>query len=560
MDATKFGKIGRGAGGERLLELQKNWRVGKANACIGQEDALVEQISAHLGDRQVMIVMLLAKLTAAQDVTPKTFVLHVLKFYEAGLLDSVQFLFDWGFLRPISLPDFIPFPGAPADKNRMVAAARAQLGEDLPTGSSLFPSRYEAEYEEIDMVSRGAFGEVWRAQHRLDGREYAIKKVYLHQLLALSQEQSQKQLEVVLREVQCLAQLDHPNTVRYHTAWLEQRWLPRGENTGQSVRGTPRQYKMGGAQGSTASTPRGFTTSESLYSSWSVDEGGYGGSVAGNEDFFDWEDSESGVGVNGGGREGACGVGLGQLTVEVVLYIQMQFYPGMTLKDVLARRVAPVSPKSSSASPGFGPTTPVLTPQGSPGQQALTAGRLLMTGPIGGGVARTERDIEAENVRILREMAQGLAHVHASGIIHRDLKPENVMFGSDGTVKIGDFGLSTLPSLSATAAVQAAAAAAAGGPSRKASGSTGDPLGRRPPKLQRLWSSDSIKAPEEEREDWEGDEMAVSQGCWPWSTASSAAEGKGALVPSPAGQGVRRSFNTAEARETEGGLGRRRDG
>jgi len=43
---------------------------------------------------------------------------------------------------------------------------------------------------------------------------------------------------------------------------------------------------------------------------------------------------------------------------------------------------------------------------------------------------------------IFRQIVNGLAHVHAKDIIHRDLKPANIFAGDDGSFMIGDFGLS----------------------------------------------------------------------------------------------------------------------
>jgi cyclin-dependent kinase len=77
----------------------------------------------------------------------------------------------------------------------------------------------------------------------------------------------------------------------------------------------------------------------------------------------------------------------------------------------------------------------------------LDGGRLALVFPfLQYDFARLlERDmVTATQTRsILRDMFQGLAHIHKLGIIHRDVKPSNILMSSpDGPAYLADFGIS----------------------------------------------------------------------------------------------------------------------
>lgn len=75
-------------------------------------------------------------------------------------------------------------------------------------------SRYKEEFVEIIRLGKGGFGSVFKVKNKLDGREYAVKKVPL-------KETNPDLCLKVLREVKVLANLSHSNVVGYHAAWLE---------------------------------------------------------------------------------------------------------------------------------------------------------------------------------------------------------------------------------------------------------------------------------------------------------------------------------------------------
>uniref|UniRef100_A0A2K5EQW3 Interferon-induced, double-stranded RNA-activated protein kinase n=1 Tax=Aotus nancymaae TaxID=37293 RepID=A0A2K5EQW3_AOTNA len=69
-----------------------------------------------------------------------------------------------------------------------------------------FSLRFAMDFEEIELIGSGAFGQVFKAKHRIDRKTYVIKRVKYN---------SNK----VEREVKALAELDHVNIVHYKGCW-----------------------------------------------------------------------------------------------------------------------------------------------------------------------------------------------------------------------------------------------------------------------------------------------------------------------------------------------------
>lgn len=55
-------------------------------------------------------------------------------------------------------------------------------------------------------------------------------------------------------------------------------------------------------------------------------------------------------------------------------------------------------------------------------------------------IARGKPSVE-DSLRMITEIAGGLAHAHRQGIVHRDIKPSNIFLCDSGQIKILDFGL-----------------------------------------------------------------------------------------------------------------------
>lgn len=50
----------------------------------------------------------------------------------------------------------------------------------------------------------------------------------------------------------------------------------------------------------------------------------------------------------------------------------------------------------------------------------------------------------AEAVPVIMQVCEALHYAHERGIVHRDIKPSNILIGTDGVVKVADFGLAKM--------------------------------------------------------------------------------------------------------------------
>lgn len=84
-------------------------------------------------------------------------------------------------------------------------------------------SRWQEDWEELELLGKGAFGSVVKARNKIDNRTYAVKKIRLKTL--------QKDNKI-FREVNALSRLSHRFIVRYYTTWVEtSEAVPEAEST-----------------------------------------------------------------------------------------------------------------------------------------------------------------------------------------------------------------------------------------------------------------------------------------------------------------------------------------
>lgn len=92
-----------------------------------------------------------------------------------------------------------------------IQGIRNSILSNIPNKNFLSKSRFLSDFNMIGKIGVGGFGSVFKVINKLDKKTYAVKIVSLNS----------ENKDLVLREVENLSKLEHPNIIGYYSSWLE---------------------------------------------------------------------------------------------------------------------------------------------------------------------------------------------------------------------------------------------------------------------------------------------------------------------------------------------------
>ena len=351
-------------------------------------------------------------------------------------------------------------------------------------------SRYDSEFTEDVALGEGGFGTVFRCKNVLDGREYAIKKIWIRYDSRLPQHEFSNRLKRTLREVKSLALLDHPNIVRYYTAWLEIGG-GTGEEEGLGLGSNRSLTHCDGTSNYSRRPP--FSSSGLITTSAGRRKSKY--LVMANHNPFGWNAFDEHDDDSFSHRLPGVPAALDDYgftfdrssTNNDVSTASSSKEHTMNERPVPATSGTATTPEEKSGKhSGFFARRDSSSSSSEESTTWSRESRNLQTEVAKGGADEQRETIPAvaaamdkhtlyiqmqfcsqktladflsnEQARkgpsggddldlpyalsLFLQIAQGVKHVHNQGLIHRDLKPNNCFIDDAGVVKVGDFGLS----------------------------------------------------------------------------------------------------------------------
>jgi len=335
-------------------------------------------------------------------------------------------------------------------------------------------SRYNREFVQKKMLASGSFGQVFHAVNKMDGCDYAVKKVMFS-----AKGYDTKQVETVIREVQILAKMGHDNVVRYYTSWLEPVWGENGDgdsnfdgDESDSDESSTSQNTMTSTKlllGPTDWAETGFDFTQRSLENELMNDGGKCDSHAGLSAWSferskndgtqdDWDQLIS----HHTNASKSNGISTGEYGME-------SEYSEWTVEQrSRMHRMRNTTTSKYSSSKMHQSTTSGKSSQHKQRPKKNEASvykyqiclyiqmQLCRPSTLADWIrnrngvkypqlppAQKQRYLDA--AAIFKQISCGLAHIHSRGIVHRDLKPANIFQSvEDESFKIGDFGLSKI--------------------------------------------------------------------------------------------------------------------
>ncbi|XP_028409017.1 eIF-2-alpha kinase GCN2-like [Dendronephthya gigantea] len=444
LDQNKTIRLADYSVGRRLRDLYQVYGEKKLSKKVNANEAKSSQRSTKRRDIVNLGLLMLSLLegdvvNSAPPSIPQSFPCELQDFFarclypDSGEQLSAAQLLNHSFIAPStfvsSLANNVIPNGMESDKNQSCQVNDTGNYADnsvreIPflRASVVGNSRVRNEFEVLQWLGKGGFGSVVKVKNKLDGCFYAIKRVPLNP-------KSVQFNRKITREVKLLSRLNHENIVRYYNSWIEVEEAQDGDSSSSETKSSVPEARQ-----------KPSTIEDSLMKMNDVEAPSIRASI---EDDGSWlsgniEQPEESSSSSSSDEE------------EILLRESSEdiMFTWNTMEESLIQfrscSLADVEEESDFESEEE--TSPTESSQDSKPQlqclyiQMEFCEKSTLRSVIDEGLYKNQQRIW----RLLREIVEGLVHVHSQGMIHRDLKPVNIFLDSNDRVKIGDFGLATI--------------------------------------------------------------------------------------------------------------------